>query len=556
MSVNINREDCETRRSRRHNLMHGFRYDLLGIGQGMMDLAASVSYESLRRANLAKGSRTVVAGESDQRSVEELGVDGGGFSLNAGGSVSNTLAAVSLLSRAALTSPSGDPSSALDEMEGDNSANVSIAGEKTSAGESRRNPAVRVGMGGIVGSDVMGKYFVAEMERSGVEFISEPVAGTTTGKCVVLTTPDAQRTLVSDFGNAMDVMRSARAERHGEGPRPGSDLPERLPHSSEERCAPGIANGAVDLTPMLLPEQMKEALSSSAMVLIEGYLFEMGDSVIDCLIAEAAGYARDCGSFVVMTASDVSVVVSQRKRMREAVSRDVDCIFGNAEEAIALAGGRAVVEQMKRKHSHRFQFVDGGSDFWSDADDRRYVMGDAEAAARALGEQFPGCQLIVVTDGHLGSYIVHNEIPKGSSASSSSSRVESQLYVIPPCWTKAPPVDTCGAGDAYAAGAIFSLLKSRGVRRRSGGVGGDSREILMRNNTFVVDAESVHAMGACGSKAASRVIMNSGPRVQFEDAQALVSGGVSLPTKARAPAVESSIRRRRMRPTASEVNNR
>lgn len=32
------------------------------------------------------------------------------------------------------------------------------------------------------------------------------------------------------------------------------------------------------------------------------------------------------------------------------------------------------------------------------------------------------------------------------------------LQVVPPCWTPDTPTDTCGAGDGYAAGALYGLL--------------------------------------------------------------------------------------------------
>lgn len=46
------------------------------------------------------------------------------------------------------------------------------------------------------------------------------------------------------------------------------------------------------------------------------------------------------------------------------------------------------------------------------------------------------CHLIAVTDGSKGSYL--------SSGN--------KIYTIPPCWIKETPIDTCGAGDVYAAG--------------------------------------------------------------------------------------------------------
>lgn len=63
----------------------------------------------------------------------------------------------------------------------------------------------------------------------------------------------------------------------------------------------------------------------------------------------------------------------------------------------------------------------------------------AQEAALALG---PHCKIVLVTDGAHGSCI----------------SAMGQLHSIPPCWTSNTPVDTCGAGDGYAAGAMYGFL--------------------------------------------------------------------------------------------------
>ena len=35
--------------------------------------------------------------------------------------------------------------------------------------------------------------------------------------------------------------------------------------------------------------------------------------------------------------------------------------------------------------------------------------------------------------------------------------------VVPPFWAHEAPVDTCGAGDAYAAGVLWAYLRGMGV---------------------------------------------------------------------------------------------
>ena len=49
----------------------------------------------------------------------------------------------------------------------------------------------------------------------------------------------------------------------------------------------------------------------------------------------------------------------------------------------------------------------------------------------------------VVTDGSRGSVIT----------------ALGEIHVVPPNWTPEGPRDTCGAGDAYAAGLLYAVLQ-------------------------------------------------------------------------------------------------
>ena len=75
------------------------------------------------------------------------------------------------------------------------------------------------------------------------------------------------------------------------------------------------------------------------------------------------------------------------------------------------------------------------------------------------------------------------------------------MQTVPPYWTPSPPIDSCGAGDAYAAGMLFGLLAG-------------------------LDPA---AMGSCGSRFASAVISKHGANLTQAEAAELLSG---LPTPA------------------------
>lgn len=70
------------------------------------------------------------------------------------------------------------------------------------------------------------------------------------------------------------------------------------------------------------------------------------------------------------------------------------------------------------------------------------------------------------------------------------------LQVVPPFWTPQAPVDSTGAGDAYAAGMIWGLLSG-------------------------LDPA---AMGSCASRVASAVIAKHGAGLDMQEAQRLLEG--------------------------------
>ena len=75
------------------------------------------------------------------------------------------------------------------------------------------------------------------------------------------------------------------------------------------------------------------------------------------------------------------------------------------------------------------------------------------------------------------------------------------VQVIPPYWSASAPLDTCGAGDAYAAGVLYAFLSGFGVS----------------------------AMGRTGARVASAVISQRGAGLTPEDAQRLSADMLAPP---------------------------
>lgn len=189
-----------------------------------------------------------------------------------------------------------------------------------------------------------------------------------------------------------------------------------------------------------------------------GYLWEAPGA--EAYIHAVVEHARVAGAQVALTAGDPGVV----ERNRDAILRvlrtgGVDILLANAEEAAALV---AALPDQQQQQPH------GGAP---------HPASDGRASALALAQL---CPVVVVTDGSRGSSIC----------------ALGQVHVIPPHWTPHGPLDTCGAGDAYAAGFLYAHAM----------VGHDLR-----------------TSGEFGARVASAVIAQFGPHLGDEDAAALVA---------------------------------
>ncbi|KAF9587387.1 hypothetical protein IFM89_001487 [Coptis chinensis] len=136
------------------------RLDVLGLGQAMVDFSGMVDDEFLERLGIQKGTRKLVNHEERGRILRAM--DGCSYKAAAGGSLSNTLVALARL------------------------------GDQPVGG-----PALSVAIAGSVGSDPLGGFYRAKLRRANVNFLSAAVTDATTGTVIVLTTPDAHRTMLA-----------------------------------------------------------------------------------------------------------------------------------------------------------------------------------------------------------------------------------------------------------------------------------------------------------------------------------------------------------------------
>ena len=142
---------------------------------------------------------------------------------------------------------------------------------------------------GKVDDDDLGEVFGHDLRAVGVAFSGGAGHGTPTGRCVIVVTPDAERTMntylgVSSFLGVDDV---------------DDDV---------------VAGGKV--------------------LYMEGYLYDRDDAKAAFRHAAAVAHAND--RFVSLTLSDSFCVDRHRDDFRGLVSDRVDLLFGNEEELLAL----------------------------------------------------------------------------------------------------------------------------------------------------------------------------------------------------------------------------
>ncbi len=167
------------------------------------------------------------------------------------------------------------------EMSGGSAANT-IAGIASFGG--------RAGFVGRVRDDQLGRVFTHDMRSLGVRFNGDLVPdGTPTGRCLVIVTEDAGRTMCTYLGAAAEF-----------GP---DDVDEQL-------------------------------VRAARLLYVEGYLWDQPSA--KAAIRRAMEVARDAGRRVAMTLSDPFCVERHRDEFRSLAAGHVDVLFANEEEIASL----------------------------------------------------------------------------------------------------------------------------------------------------------------------------------------------------------------------------
>jgi sugar/nucleoside kinase (ribokinase family) len=219
------------------------RLHVLGIGNAIVDVLTHADDAFLTRHSIEKGAMTLI----DAARAQDLYSAMGPAIEISGGSAANTVAGV-----------------------------ASLGGKAAYTGKVRQ--------------DQLGEVFAHDIRAAGVEFITPPAGdGPSTARCLILVTPDAQRSMNTYLG-------------------------------ASSYLAPADLDAGL--------------IRDSAITFLEGYLFDR-PAARDAFF-QAAGIARSAGRQVALTLSDPFCVDRYRAEFRQLVREDVDILFANEKEITSL----------------------------------------------------------------------------------------------------------------------------------------------------------------------------------------------------------------------------
>ena len=287
------------------------KFNVFGVGNAIVDILAVVDDNFITDCGLDKGGMTLM--ETGRQAEILAKLEGQDLKLASGGSAANTMVAISQSGGTGIYT-------------------------------------------GKVTNDAHGEFYQKDMQEAGVEFYVEPskAADLPTGTSVILTTPDAERTMCTHLG-----------------------------------VSTTLTTADVDM----------DRLADCHACYVEGYLWT-GEETRAASVATFE-QAKKLGIKTAFTFSDLFLVDLFKDDFRSLVKEYCDVIFCNADEA--------------RK-------------FFDEQ--------DVAKCAEMFGDI---CELNFLTDGGNGCYVTSTE----------------GVQLMPGFDVKA--VDTVGAGDAFAGGALYGI---------------------------------------------------------------------------------------------------
>lgn len=287
------------------------KYDVFGVGNAIVDTLAQVEDKFITDLSLNKGGMALMDTKAQANVLS--GLEGENLKLASGGSAANTMVAI-----------------------------AQSGGTGVYCGK--------------VASDTNGQFYKKDMEESGISFpvAMAPESSLPTGTCVVLTTPDAERTMCTHLGISTTLNKS---------------------------------------------EIDTDLLAQSKCSYIEGYLWDAEEPRAACV--ESFEQSKKLGVKAAFTFSDAFLIGRFADDFRDIVSKYCDIVFCNADEA------------------------------------RQFF--ETENMDECTSKMAEICDLAFITDSSNGCHVVE----KGNVVLVEGFPVEA--------------IDTVGAGDAFAGGALYGV---------------------------------------------------------------------------------------------------
>ena len=289
-------------------------YNIYGIGAALVDTEVEVSDAFLASASIDKGVMTLV---DEARQAELLGAlasENSHLVRKCGGSVCNSVVAASSL------------------------------GAKTF-------------FSGKVANDSDGELYINDLQAAGVAFHSAGQESGITGKCLVMVTDDAERTMNTFLG-----------------------------------ASEALSGREID----------QAALIDSEWFYVEGYL--VTDEARTAATKAAVELAKANGVKIAVSLSDPFVVAVFGDALRDVIGGGVDLMFCNKDEAMAFTGTEsleAAAEGLKQ-YSKTFAITDGAKGAMTFDGETIHQCAGVEATAvdtNGAGDMFAGAFLYAITAG-------------------------------------------------------------------------------------------------------------------------------------------------------------
>jgi sugar/nucleoside kinase (ribokinase family) len=311
------------------------KYDVYGIGNALVDIVTEVDHDFFEKNEVEKGLMTLV---DEKRQLHLMkAIDMKRSKMSGGGSAGNTVVAINQFGGKSFYSC-------------------------------------------LVAKDDLGKFFLEDLKRNGVDtnLNHDLCPDGHTGRCLVMTSPDAERTMNTFLG----------------------------------------------VSSFLSPEHIDEdAIKSASYIYLEGYLVASPKGLE--AMKEAKRIAEKNKIATALTFSDPSMVKYFSSQMGEIVGASVDLLFCNEEEAMIFTGtdNMADAREKLKQVAKRFAITLGANGALIFDGDTFIQIEPYKVRAidtNGAGDMFSGAFMYGITHGH--SYA-----EAGKLASLASSRVVSQF---------------------------------------------------------------------------------------------------------------------------------